>query len=237
MCAFGAGAAHAALLALALPIMITLPAPADKAQGTVAIQVVVRSTPPPMLDAARAETAALPLPAFLGEGDIDEDALLPAVPLGEVTGALPEIPVAPAAPSVLQAHAVTSKPQAIVPAPPAETAGPAQLPLVRNVPAPAADTGVGREAIASIESQEASETPSAIVPIPLRKPAVAAIAPPAPPAVRKPVRKARVRPRPRIAAPNRERAAAAQAKSKSSNKGFLGGRQAITMPEYPFANR
>jgi len=67
----------------------------------------------------------------------------------------------------------------------------------------------------------------------LRKPAVAtAINAPAPANVRKPVRNARVRSRPRIA--GQRRAGSAQAKP---TKGFLGGSQATTMPEYPFGER
>ena len=248
MCAFGAGAAHAALLALALPIMITLPAPADKAQGTVAIQVVVRSAPPPTLDVAMAETAALPLPEFIGEGDIDEDALpasvldavlgtspasdldaLPASAAGEITGSLPQ---ASASPDVLQTHAALSV--VIAAAPPPRTVEPAALPLVESVPAPDADAGINGEAIASveskevIESQEVPEASLAIVPVPLRTPVASEVQVPALPVARKPVRKTRVRPRPRVAAP---------AQAKSANKGFLGGRQAAPMAEYPFASR
>ncbi|MHA1518097.1 MAG: hypothetical protein ACTSYK_05770 [Alphaproteobacteria bacterium] len=253
MCAFGAGAAHAALLALALPIMITLPAPADKAQGTVAVQVVVRSTPPPTLETAMAETAALPLPEYIGEGDIDEDALpasvldavlgaspgsdldaMPASAVGEITGSLSQ---ALASPDVLQTHAALL--EVIATAPPPRTVEPAALPLVESVPAPDADGGIDGEAIASIESkeviwsQEVPEASPAIVPVPLRKPSAATVVAPAPPVARKPVRKARAKPRSRGNAQKRT----APAQAKSPNKGFLGGRQAALMAEYPFANR
>jgi hypothetical protein len=95
VCALGAVAAHAALLALILPIMITLPAPADKAEGTVTVQVVMRSKRPPPLEAATAEPVDLAFPAYIGEGDADEDAFA-VVSLGETVVNLPEVSSAPA---------------------------------------------------------------------------------------------------------------------------------------------
>src|SRR5665811_2540174 len=116
VCAFGAGAAHAAVLALILPVMVTLPAPEDRAQGTVAIEVAVRSAPPsPFIEASAAGPAMLEgAPEGEGEGDAD-DAAWNELPPEEITGALPDIPEqAPLneAPAALMEQAALSDPVA-----------------------------------------------------------------------------------------------------------------------------
>jgi hypothetical protein len=83
VCAFGAGLAHAAALALILPMIVTLPAPADPAPQLVAIHVEIRSVaakpvaqgdaedvepPRDTLDSADV-TAALPAPAKTAEAN------------------------------------------------------------------------------------------------------------------------------------------------------------------------
>jgi hypothetical protein len=146
VCAFGAVAVHAALLALVLPIVITLPAPADKAEGTVTVQVVMRSKLPPPLEAATAEPVGPAFPAYIGEGDVDEDAV-PLVSLGETTVTLPEVSSAPA-----------------------ET-----LPLVDSVPAPQADVRDDAIAYIDSKEAPISETRPAIVTKRSRKPPQASI--------------------------------------------------------------
>jgi len=231
VCAFGAGAAHAAILALVLPVMITLPAPDDRAQGTVAIQVVVRSEPPPTLQAAMADTAVMPLPAFMGEGDIDQDGV-PVVPHEETTGSLPEVPVEP---DVLPAYAAVSK--AALPDQAPETAGLSTLPKVERMPAPDLDVQAAIPDIASIDSREAPAMLEAPVPVPLRKPLVTGIEDPDSANAEEPVRSGA--PRQRAAASQRHRssrsAAGRPAQARRTFGGILGGRQATTMPEYPFA--
>jgi hypothetical protein len=75
VCAFGAGLTHVAALALILPIVISLPAPADTAPQAIAIHVEIRTATP---ESARAEADA-------------EDIGAPLDALGseEVTAALP----------------------------------------------------------------------------------------------------------------------------------------------------
>ncbi len=223
VCAFGAGAVHAAILALVLPVMITLPAPDDKAQGTVAIQVVVRSEPPPMLQPAMADAAVMPLPAFMGEGDIDQ-AGVPVVPHEEIASSLPEVP---AAPDILPAYAAVS--DALFPDQTPQTTGLAVLPLVENVPAPHVDAQAGTQDIASIDSQEAPDA----------REVLDARAPPVPPPLRKPavgVSSKSALPRQHVATPQRSRVLRSP-QARRIYKGLLGGRQATTMPEYPFAAR
>jgi hypothetical protein len=117
VCAFGAGAAHAAVLALILPVMITLPAPKDEARGTVAIQVAVRTAPStPFIQAAMAHAeTGMPQAVLEGEGDVDEGSwpVLEAEDATEgVTGALPEIPEEDAVvePATLMEQAALSAP-------------------------------------------------------------------------------------------------------------------------------
>jgi len=75
VCAFGAGLTHAAALALILPIVISLPAPADTAPRAITIHVEIRTTTP--------ESA-------MAEGDAEETgAPLDALGSEEVTAALP----------------------------------------------------------------------------------------------------------------------------------------------------
>ena len=93
VCAFSAGAVHAAALALILPIAITLPTPKDEARGTVAIQVAVRTARSTQFIQATAAHAASGMPhaALEGEGDADE-ASWAVLEAEDVTGALPEMP-------------------------------------------------------------------------------------------------------------------------------------------------
>lgn len=93
VCAFSAGAVHAAALALILPIAIALPAPKDEARGTVAIQVAVRTARSTQFIQATAAHAASGMPhaALEGEGDADE-ASWAVLEAEDVTGALPEMP-------------------------------------------------------------------------------------------------------------------------------------------------
>ncbi|MGH6735142.1 MAG: hypothetical protein ACRECX_03570 [Methyloceanibacter sp.] len=66
-CAFGAGLAHVAALALVLPILITLPAPGGEALRLVAIPVeILAETPPPPVSAA----PALEAPALDAIGEL-----------------------------------------------------------------------------------------------------------------------------------------------------------------------
>jgi len=89
VCAFGAGLAHAAALALILPILVTLPVPADTVPQTVAIHVEIL--------AAASESIA--------QGDAEE-APLDALPSEDITAALP----APAEPEE-PAEAMAPTPQ------------------------------------------------------------------------------------------------------------------------------
>lgn len=120
VCAFGAGAAHAAALALILPIAITLPAPKHEARGTVSIQVSLRTTAPstPFIEAAMARaTGGRPQAILEGEGDVDEGSWTVLEP-EDVTGALPDMPEqAPAEPANLieQAALPASAPDVVVP--------------------------------------------------------------------------------------------------------------------------
>lgn len=222
VCAFGAGAAHAAVLALILPVMITLPAPDDTAQGTVAIQVIVRSSPPPFVQAAMLPQSA----TVEGEGDIDEAGW--AMPeTEEITGALPEIPerAAVVEEAPLMEQAALSDP--VEAALPLEAAAPVPAPeaaLVEDAPASAIEEEVELSTVASIETDELDFMPD-IVPRPLRKPKLVVVeerkVEPAP------------EPRQRVAAPVRARATAARPAPKPF-KGFLGGTRATPMEEFPF---
>jgi len=222
VCAFGAGAAHAAVLALILPVMITLPAPDDTAQGTVAIQVIVRSTPPPFVQAAMLPQSA----TVEGEGDIDEAGW--AMPeTEEITGALPEIPerTAVVEEAPLMEQAALSDP--VEAALPLEAAAPVPAPeaaLVEDAPASAIEEEVELSTVASIETDELDFMPD-IVPRPSRKPKLVVVeerkVEPAP------------EPRQRVAAPVRARATAARPAPKPF-KGFLGGTRATPMEEFPF---
>lgn len=211
VCALGAGAAHAAVLALALPVMITLPAPMDNAQGTVAVRVDVRTVrPATFVEAAMSGGSAVSdvAPAQVGEvlGEREADYSIPAVPAAEeVTGALPETSKSAA---VVEDAPLIERPamsEAAQPATPAD----ASLPVVPPEVAPA---------VASLElvpSDEPDFMPD-LVPRPLRKPSLAGVEGEI---VRAPVRK-RVR---------RTRSAGTPV-----FRGILGGRPATTMPEFPF---
>jgi len=242
VCAFGAGAAHAAMLALILPVMVTLPAPEDRAQGTVAIQVAVRSAPPsPFVEAAAASPAMLE-GVLEGEGDAD-DAAWNELPPQEITGALPDIPEqAPLTetPAALMEQAALSDPVASTP--PVESADPVMDPdaaLVERAPALEPEAEMERRSVASIEPTEPAESTEAAavlatVPMPLRKPARAAVKETAAAkdtaAVkddedigRKPA------PRRRVTAQSTTRPPA-----KPVFKGLFGGRPATPMKEFPF---
>gem|GEM_PF-1752880 len=237
VCAFGAGAAHAAVLALILPVMVTLPAPEDRAQGTVAIEVAVRSAPPsPFIEASAAGPAMLEgAPEGEGEGDAD-DAAWNELPPEEITGALPDIPEqAPLneAPAALMEQAALSDP--VAPTPPLESADPVMDPdaaLVERAPALESEAEMELRSVASIESTEPAEftepdAVSATVPMPLRKPARAAVKETASvkdteDAGRKPA------PRRRVTVQSTARPA------KPVFKGLFGGRPATPMKEFPF---
>lgn len=222
VCAFGAGAAHAAVLALVLPVMITLPAPDDTAQGTVAIQVIVRSTPPPFVQAAMLPQAAI----VEGEGDIDEAGW--ATPeTEEITGALPEIPertaVVEEAPLMEQA-ALSEPVEAALPMDAAALVAAPETDLVEDAPAPAIEEDVELSTVASIETDEPDFMPD-VVPRPSRKPKLVVVeelkGEPAP------------EPRQRVAAPVRARVTTARPAPKPF-KGLLGGTRATPMEEFPF---
>lgn len=135
LCVLGAGAVHAALLASVLPVMITLPAPADGARATVAVPVAVRTA----LPVPHASTAAVGPGLFsevvlFGEGDADEIALPPALPVPLVHENLPvrnatthELPLmrqaALSGPVTAPAPVPTVEPVATPGATPAESAG------------------------------------------------------------------------------------------------------------------
>jgi len=233
VCAFGAGAAHAAMLALILPVMVTLPAPEERAQGTVAIQVAVRSAPPsPFVEAAAASPAMLE-GVLEGEGDAD-DAAWSELPPQEITGALPDIPEQVPlneAPAASMEQAALSDP--IAATPPVESADPVMDPdaaLVERAPALESEAEMELRSVASIESTEpaAFTEPDAVlatVPMPLRKPAPAAVA-----AIRD-AEDVRLRPAPRrrVTVQSTTRAPA-----KPVFKGLFGGRRATPMEEFPF---
>lgn len=184
VCAFGAGLAHAAALALILPILITLPAPADTAPQTVAIHVEIR--------AAASESIA--------QGDADE-APLDALPSEDVTAALP----APAEPEE-----------------PAEAMEPTPQDALAPEPEPEPDEDAAPVAVANV----AAEQEPAVVPIPLRRPAMSEAM-----QDRQPVKAApEVAPREHTAV-NRPRA---RTPARPVSKGFLGGLRARPMREYPF---
>ncbi|HUW73102.1 MAG TPA: hypothetical protein VMW05_03590 [Methyloceanibacter sp.] len=219
VCAFGAGAAHAAVLALILPVMVTLPAPEDQAQGTVAIQVAVRSIPPASLVAAAAAAPDMLEGALAGEGDVDDTAWN-ELPPQELTGALPDIPEqAP----LNEAPAVAAKP-------PVESADPVMNPDAALMErALESEAEMELRAVARVEATEPaafseSEAVSVTVPLPLRKPAMRAV-------IRETVE---VRPAP---APRRQvpaRRTTTRAAPKPVFKGFFGGRPATPMKEFPF---
>ena len=217
VCALGAGAAHAAVLVLVLPVMITLPAPDDTAQGTVAIQVIVRSSPPPFVQAAMLTQAAV----VEGEGDIDEAGW--AVPeTEEITSALPDIPehAAVAEEATLVEQAALSEP--VEAALPAESAAPVVAPeaaLVEDAPAPVMEEDVELSTVASIETDEPDFMPD-VVPRPFRKPAITIVV--------EPQAKAKPAPQPQVTQ-SRPRPPA-----KPKFKGFLGGTRATPMAEFPF---
>lgn len=236
VCAFSAGAVHAAVLALVLPVMITLPAPNDRAQGTVAIQVAVLTAPQDIAKDSIAEAsiaeasiaeatiaeAAMPDGDEAGEGDVDDAAWNSLAP-EEVTGALPE-----------------ASEQAAL-SPPAEADMPDALPeaaLVESIPAPTPEEDVERDAVASIEpaqsseaweageAVEASEAPIT-VPMPLRKPHVSTAAVDTTAAVDS------GRPAPsRSVTTSKPRARASGNSQQPAFKGLLGGRRATSMEEY-----
>jgi hypothetical protein len=236
-CAFGAGAAHAAVIALILPVMITLPAPKDEAQGTVAIQVSVRSaSPSPFIQAAMAEAAmteaapsdmdAMPRAALEGEGDVDEGPWI-TPEAEEITGALPEMQeqVDLAEPEPLVEQAALSPP--VGAAPPMEAALPVAVPegaLVEDLPARVVEEKVELGMVASTEaplSDEPNFMPD-VVPRPIRKPALGVVE-----------EKAKVvdmpRPAPRQRVTNSRPRTAAK-----PFKGILGGTRATPMEEFPF---
>ena len=230
VCAFGAGAAHAAVLALILPVMVTLPAPEDQAQGTVAIQVAVRSIPPASLVAAAAAAPDMLEGALAGEGDVDDTAWN-ELPPQELTGALPDIPEqAPLneAPAAFMEQAALSDPVAAKP--PVESADPVMNPDAALMErALESEAEMELRAVARVEATEPaafseSEAVSVTVPLPLRKPAMRAV-------IRETVE---VRPAP---APRRQvpaRRTTTRAAPKPVFKGFFGGRPATPMKEFPF---
>lgn len=230
LCAFGAGAAHVAMLALVLPVMITLPAPEDRARGTIAIQVVVRSAPPPFIAAAMAHPGIIPETEIIGEGDADEAAwIVPAD--AEVTGALPDMPeralVREEAPLIEEA--ALSDP--VAPAPPADAVAAVAAPsgaLLQGAPVPALEENVTLDTVASIEGELAEEPDfmPAVVPRPARKPKFVV--------VQRPKVEPAPEPRPRVAAPVQTRPAAAVQPKPKPFKGFLGGTRAVPMAEFPF---
>jgi len=222
ICALGAGAAHVAMLALVLPVMITLPAPNDRAQGTVAIQVVVRSAPPPFIAAAMSKPDVIPEAELTGEGDVDDTAWTTQA-AEEVTGALPE-PAAVGEETPLIEEAALTEP--VGAAPPEPAAAPVEVPdaaLSESAPAPALEEDdVELDTVASIEapSDEPDFMPE-VVPRPLRKPSLVA------------VQEQRAKPAP---APPRAVAATPRARPTTTKpfKGFLGGTRATPMEEFPF---
>ena len=173
-CAFGAGAAHVAALAIILPIMITLPAPVDTASRVVAIRVAVATAAPDASAPATDPIAAALGPSGMGamtlatpetevvegEGDLDEVSL-PKPALDDITAALPAISQGTAPPE----HAALPAPAAPVePAGPAEAVTPAEPaaiaePFVQSLPAPAPASlparGAAPDTVASIEPAEA----------------------------------------------------------------------------------
>lgn len=185
VCALGAGLTHVAALALILPIVITLPAPADTSPRAVAIHVEIRT--------------AMPEPA-MAEGDA-EDTGAPVDALGseEVTAALP----APVETEELNDGT--------------EPAGPEDA----LAPEPEPDGGAQLGAVANVDT----ESMPAAVPVPLRKP-------PQSTAVEenKPARAATAVPEKHVVPVYRPRS-----RAPAKSKGFLGGRTATSMPEYPFS--
>jgi hypothetical protein len=226
VCAFGAGLAHAAVLALVLPIMITLPAPgADTAPGPVAIQVEIRAAPPEAPIAQDVTTEDVMSESLMAEGDAEESGeamdLRPSPDAVEVTGALPDVGELAALPEPVEASVPDELPDEL----------PDEFPETDGAgPEPAADAEP--RALASI----GPDVPAATVPFPLRKPRLTVEARDENEDAAKPAPKRRASvsaPAPRARAP---------AKSQPAYKGILGGRRATAMPEYPspgqpFGNR
>lgn len=217
------------MLALVLPVMITLPAPEDRARGTVAIQVVVRSAPPPFIAAAMSHPGVIPEAAIAGEGDADEAAWTAPADV-EVTGALPDMPEQ--VPVREEGRLIEEAALAglVAPAPPADAAAPVDVPdatLLEGTPAPALEEDVELDTVASIEGEVSAEPEFMpdVVPRPSRKPKLVHVeqqkAEPAP------------EPRRRIAAPVPARPKTARPTPKPF-KNFLGGTRAVPMEEFPF---
>jgi hypothetical protein len=236
------------MLALVLPVMITLPAPEDRPRGTVGIQVEVRTAPPPYVSAAMSIPRIVPEAEVAGEGDLDETALAPPAEVAaefppadvEVTGSLPNLPEQ----AVVAAHAKPIKEAALVgelvaPTAPAEAAAPVDMPaeaLSEGAPERALEEEVELSTVASFEGEIAEEPDFMpdVVPRPLRKPSLKAVVhveqeakpvatePAAAP--RRVVSSPRPAPTPRPT----------QQTVKPNFKSFLGGTQAVPMKEFPF---
>lgn len=205
ICAFGAGLAHAAALAVILPMIITLPAPADPAPQLIAIHVEIQTA----------------LAGTVGEGDAEDDTPSPPM-LGsrDITAALPaqaETEALPSSDDITAALPSPSEEPDDVMEPPA----PESVPALQSEP----DAELPPAAVANVDAED---TPTAI-PLPPRRPSVRATVerpePPAPPKVTpKPV------PRQHITASKPR----SRTSSRPANKPLLGGRTATPMPEYPF---
>lgn len=226
VCAFGAGAVHAAILALVLPVMITLPAPEDRAQGTVAIQVAVRSLPPStFIAASMSGPGAIPE----AQGDADEAAWTMPVDV-EVTGALQDLPEQSVvgggeAPLIREAALAEPRTSALSGAAATLVDVPAAALYARDAPASALEETLELGTVASIEvttSDEPDFMPD-VVPRPRRKPKLIVVEEPEAPKA-----KPAATTRRHVAAPSRAHTAT------KPFKGLLGGTQAVPMAEFPF---
>lgn len=224
VCAFGAGAAHAAVLALVLPVMITLPAAKDEAQGTVAIQVLVRPAPPAsIIDSAISGLDGIP--ELEGEGDADQG-VWTVTETNEITGSLPAVekPVDPRDTPLMEQAALAEPVMGALPEAAVAIVEP-EATLVEDAPMATVEENMELATVASTEvaMPDQPDFMPDVVPRPYRKPALAAVEQkvPAVEAKPKPVPRQRVthtRPRPTV----------------KPFKGILGGTRATPMAEFPF---
>jgi len=208
------------MLAAVLPVMITLPSPDDRAEGTVAVPVAVRTAlPAPLASAAASNPGAFSEVLMYGEGDVDEVVLPAAVPLAVAS---PDLPTESALTEPVPLIKLAALPGTVE----------AAVPAVAVAPVVAPDATTAEDIDVSIVARLPDFMPDT-VPHPLRKPALSAVE--RVPTVKRPSPAAKKKAR-RKPAPSSRRVTKArpEAPPKPAFGNVFSGSVGRSMKEFPF---
>jgi hypothetical protein len=259
-CAIGAGLVHAILLAAALPILITLPAPEAGTIATESIAIDVE-----IIEAERARVASIAVPAapvveraqapsspvepiLEGEGDaaplVDAEGSIEAVEAKaeiaepRIAASLPE--PAPASETLIPEPFDSAEITSALPSMPQQADAPAQVDEQQFGSTAVANLGIesaGSAAAAIEQTEQPAEEPALSAPLPQRKPKFEARAKSSPPEAREKKPAQVKRPPPKKVAPvvskpvkPAKRRAQTSAKSKSDDLNYKGPMSGLFAP-------